>query len=140
MDLTKYIKNAVLVRELDLSELDEAYKDDKGNPLRLLFRVNPSRGQVALQYGLSHEYGEIQNELEVGKLTPELLDPAVELLHLRVGQRLGVPVRQVLPELPETDPDLRAVLRDLSLQLSDRSFVIVHRHLRFRPPGPGLCR
>lgn len=69
-DLVKALRAAVVMRELDLSELDEAYRDSSGQPLLLLFRANWTRGQKKRRWELALELDGFHKQMEAGE-TPD---------------------------------------------------------------------
>lgn len=58
--LVEQLRGVVVRGELDLTELEEGYVDEEGEPLRLPFRLNWTRGQKERQRELQGETVELQ--------------------------------------------------------------------------------
>lgn len=75
-NLLKVMQSVVVTREFDLTDLDDAYRDAEGEPLRLSFRVNLSRQQKERRWELVKELGTIQkaNKGELSEAEETLLN------------------------------------------------------------------
>ena len=63
MSITDLLSKVVVKRELDLTELDEAYTDD-GKPIKLPYRVNWPRGIKQERHELRQETFDIQQGIK----------------------------------------------------------------------------
>lgn len=69
--LVEALRAAVVTRELDLSELDEAYRDSDGESLSLFYRANWTRGQKKRRWELALELEDFRKQIEAGEV-PDL--------------------------------------------------------------------
>lgn len=65
--LVEALRAAVVTHRLDLSELDEAYRDSGGEPLSLFYRVNWTRGQKKRRWELTVELDDFRKQMERGE-------------------------------------------------------------------------
>ena len=74
--LIEHLQNAVKTGEVDLSELDEMYRDDEGKPLVIPFRINWTTGQERQRYILSSELNQIR--LRMGRAEEDTIEALSE--------------------------------------------------------------